>query len=150
MRLIKALRDMKSGKQRRIELKAKKQSRQDRLSAKQLALRESQEFPPSKLAILQGGLMVDTTALAPNNSYGVPDFVQRQYYIDKPFTCAGCNSQEVWTAAQQKWWYEEAKGNLFTTAKFCRTCRRQEQERRAEARSIHLEGIAKKRHSSKK
>ncbi|AFZ11628.1 hypothetical protein Cri9333_0695 [Crinalium epipsammum PCC 9333] len=104
---------MKSGKQRRIELKAKKQSRKEKLSAKQLTLRESQKLPPSKLAVLQDGVIVDTTTLAPLNSYSVPDFVQRQYYIDRPFTCADCNSQEIWTAAQQKWWYEEAKGSLL-------------------------------------
>lgn len=133
---------MKSGKQRRIELKAQKQTRKTKLANKKKA---------DNLAALQSatsyeGVIVDCTALAANNSYGVPDFVKRKYYFDQPFTCAGCSSQEIWTAVQQKWWYEVAKGGLFTTAKFCRTCRRQEQSRRAEARRIHLEGVAKKRH----
>lgn len=34
--------------------------------------------------------------------------------------------------------------NVFTTAKLCRTCRNRESDRRAEARRIHLEGIALK------
>ncbi len=129
---------MKSGKQRRIELKAQKQTRKTKLANQKLAAHSK--------AAGHEGVIVDCTALAVNNSYGAPDFVKRKYYLDQPFTCAGCNSQEIWTAVQQKWWYEVAKGGLFTTAKFCRNCRRQEQSRRAEARRIHLEGIANKRH----
>lgn len=129
---------MKSGKQRRLELKAHKQSRQAKLATQKLTALE--------WAAGHEEVMVDCTALALNNSYDEPDFIKRKYYLNQPFTCAGCNSQEVWTAVQQKWWYEVAKGGLFTIAKFCRTCRRQEQFRRAEARRIHLEGVAKKRH----
>ena len=141
---------MKSGKQRRIELKAKKQARQTQLANQHLAARkatrEAENLATSEWDRSHGGVMVDITSLAPNNSYDPPDFVRRRYYLDLPFTCAGCNSQEVWTAVQQKWWYEVAKGSLYTTAKFCRSCRRQEQSRRALARKIHLEGIANKRH----
>lgn len=42
------------------------------------------------------------------NGYGQPEFFWRRYYIDKRFTCAKCGTEEVWTAAQQKWWYEVA------------------------------------------
>ncbi len=144
---------MKSGKQRRIELKAQKQARKIKLANQKLAareaMREAENLAASQWAALHGGVIVDLSALAPNNSYGEPDFVKRKYYFDQPFICAGCNSQEVWTAVQQKWWYEVAKGGLFTTAKFCRTCRRQEQSRRAQARRIHLEGIAKKRQGNR-
>ncbi|MCP2731277.1 zinc-ribbon domain containing protein [Limnofasciculus baicalensis] len=137
---------MKSGKQRRIELKAQKQARKIKLANQKLAAREAMREAEN---LASGGVIVDLSALAPNNSYGEPDFVKRKYYFDQPFICAGCNSQEVWTAVQQKWWYEVAKGGLFSTAKFCRTCRRQEQSRRAEARRIHLEGIAKKRQGNR-
>jgi hypothetical protein len=82
--------------------------------------------------------------LAPNNSYGAPDFVRRGYYLDRPFPCAGCGRDEIWTAAQQKWWYEVAKGYIYSTARLCRPCRRREQTRRAEARRVHLEGLARK------
>ncbi len=119
----------------------RKQSRQARKIA---AEKESENQAASEWAASHGGVLVDPTALAPNNSYDEPDFVKRRYYLDQPFTCAGCSSPEVWTATQQKWWYEVAKGSLFATAKFCRTCRRKEQARRVEARRIHLEGIAKK------
>ena len=46
-----------------------------------------------------------------------------EFYIDKPFKCKLCSKKEVWTAKQQKWWYEEAKGDLETTAVICRECR---------------------------
>ena len=136
---------MKSGKQRSIELKAKKQSRQQKQTEQRRAAREAAR-EADKLAEMEyrGGVAVARTALAANNSYDEPDFVKRGYYLNKPFTCKGCSSQEIWTAQQQKWWYEVAKGGLFTTAIFCRICRKQEQSRRCEARRIHLEGIAKK------
>lgn len=83
--------------------------------------------------------------MAPFNSYGPPDFVQRGYYLDKPFTCETCGKRELWTAAQQKWWYEVAKGQIFSVAKHCRACRKSEQARRAAARRAHLEGVARKK-----
>lgn len=83
--------------------------------------------------------------LAPYNSYGVPPFVEQGYYADTAFECATCGAHEVWRATQQKWWYEVAKGNVESRAKLCNACRRAECERRAEARRIHLDGVAKKR-----
>src|SRR6185295_17893243 len=83
-----------------------------------------------------GLVRVNVEALAPNNSYGVPRFVERGYYEDVPFTCASCGSKEIWRAAQQKWWYEVAKGYAYSGARLCRACRRREQARRAEARRV--------------
>ncbi len=140
---------MKSGKQRRQELKIRKQTRQTNLlqaaEARRAADRAAENQAMVEWARSHGGVPVDCTALTRDSDYWHEvDFVKRRYYLDQPFTCAGCNSQEVWTALQQKWWYEVAKGSIYSTAKFCRTCRRQEQARRTEARRIHLEGIAKK------
>jgi hypothetical protein len=92
-----------------------------------------------------GLVRVNVQALAPNNSYGVPDFVKRGYYEDVPFVCKICGSKEIWRAAQQKWWYEVAKGYAYSGAKLCRPCRRRERTRRDEARRVHLEGLARKR-----
>jgi hypothetical protein len=97
-----------------------------------------------------GLVRVNAQALAPNNSYGVPDFVARGYYQDVPFICASCGSKEIWRATQQKWWYEVAKGYVYSTAKLCRPCRRREQARRADARRVHLEGLARKKVSSRR
>lgn len=52
------------------------------------------------------------------------------YYKDIPFSCRWCGKPEIWTARQQKWWYEVAeRGCLGQTAIACRACRKQ---RRAE------------------
>jgi len=93
----------------------------------------------------EGAVRVNVAALAPNNSYGVPRFVERGYYSDEPFKCSNCGADQVWTAGQQKWWYEVAKGYVYSTAKLCRPCRRREQARRAEARTVHQAGIKRKR-----
>ncbi|QIL82503.1 hypothetical protein G7047_23125 [Diaphorobacter sp. HDW4A] len=45
-------------------------------------------------------------------------------YVDKAFTCIDCGVQQVWTAKQQLWWYEIAKGNPYTAAVRCRPCRK--------------------------
>jgi hypothetical protein len=92
---------------------------------------------------------VNADLLAPYNSYGVPKFVERGYYIDIPFRCVGCGKDEVWTGWQQKWWYEVAKGYVYSSARKCRKCRRAEQARRAESRRVHIEGIRKKKGVSK-
>lgn len=123
---------MKSGKQRRQAIKAK------RLTKQTVAVEQA------KLDAAAAGERVDSTALAPDGSYSVPDFVTRGYYVDRPFVCQDCGKAEVWTATQQKWWYEVAKGSVWTTAHRCRPCRQQERERRDEARRVHLEGLARK------
>ena len=51
----------------------------------------------------------DTNQQAPNNSYGPPVL----FYEDIPFTCCDCGAEEVWTAEQQKWSYEVAKGAIL-------------------------------------
>jgi len=63
-------------------------------------------------------LLADLGQQAPNNSYGPP-----RYYQDREFTCVDCGRQEIWTAAQQKWWYEVAKGSIYSGANRCRACR---------------------------
>jgi hypothetical protein len=60
----------------------------------------------------------DPSQQAPNNSYSPPTF-----YRDHEFSCADCGKREVWTAEQQKWWYEVAKGPIFSGAIRCRECR---------------------------
>jgi hypothetical protein len=82
--------------------------------------------------------------LAPNNSYGT-DFMLRGYYADKVFCCVDCGKNEIWSATQQKWWYEIAKGNVNSTATRCRACRRLQRERTNEARRVQREGSARKR-----
>lgn len=116
---------MKSNKQKRLELQAKRQRRENK-------------------TVAIGTVTVNPTALRLDNSYGAPLFVTRGFYVDQPFSCRDCGKKEVWTAAQQKWWYEIAKGEVCSSAIRCRTCRRRKREHKAAARRAHLEGIARK------
>lgn len=135
---------MKSGKQRRGELDVKKKARAAKAAAEaREKARAEAEAEAARLAA--AGIDVNRAALAPHNSYSEPDYVTRGYYVDLPFSCVDCGKADVWTATQQKWWYEVAKGYAFTTATRCRACRRKARERRAEARRLHREGVAKKR-----
>ena len=132
---------MKSNKQRRKELataRAKRVAKRAR-SAALTRSKEREEFFRSKELVL-----VNPALLCPTNSYGTPDFVERGYYLDRSFICKDCDKQEVWTATQQKWWYEVAKGEVFSGASRCRACRRRERERKARARQTHLGGLARK------
>ena len=69
----------------------------------------------------EGAVLADRSKLAHINTYGdLPE-----YYLDYDFNCQDCGSKEVWTAAQQKWFYEEAKGHIWAVAVRCRKCRGQ-------------------------
>lgn len=107
-----------SDRSRRVARKLEDESR--RLAAQQAALRDAQAR----------GVAVDRGALSPDGSYGVPAFVERGYYVDIPFECRDCGADQIWTASQQKWWYEVAKGGVWTTATRCRACRRRERAQR--------------------
>ena len=124
---------MKSARDRRIQRKAKRAEKRARRQA------------IVKGVVIENRIAVNTSLLAPTNSYGRPDFVYRGFYVDLPFTCKDCGKKEVWTSRQQKWWYEVAKGDMFTVATRCRPCRRKENQRKTESRKVHLEGLARKR-----
>lgn len=118
-----------------------KQSKRERLKesrltrAKALVGIDPRYDPPPP-----GAVLADASKLSHNNTYGtLPKF-----YIDKVVACRQCGTEEVWPAERQKWWYEEAKGNINTTAVLCRACRNIDKQRKAEARRIHLEGLEKK------
>jgi hypothetical protein len=124
---------MKSGKQRRAEIHAKRKQKAAKLQAVNKVT--DRRLRPAL------GPPVNEALLAPNNSYGAPDFVYRGYYVDRPFRCVDCGKEEMWTGTQQKWWYEVAKGFAYSTAVRCRLCRREERQRRDQARRVHLAGV---------
>ena len=65
-------------------------------------------------------LPADQSRLDHINTYGsLPE-----YYIDQPFTCRRCGKREIWRAADQKWYYEEAKGHMDARAVECHDCRK--------------------------
>lgn len=92
----------------------------------------------------RGSAPVNRELLAPDRSYGAPDFAERGYYLDQPFACIGCAKEEIWTATRQKWWFEVAKGGVWTAARRCRPCRRRERERVTEHRRVSEEGKQRK------
>ena len=62
----------------------------------------------------------DHSKLSQINTYGtLPD-----YYLDTPFVCRVCGKTEIWKAAAQKWYYEEAKGHIDARAVECHNCRK--------------------------
>lgn len=123
---------MKSGKQRREEIKAK------RLVRLSLSRAANPYMPTVRLPL--GAVAVDPAQLAHNNTCGLlPSF-----YIDRPFVCKDCGSHEVWTAKQQKWWYELAKGPIDSRAARCRPCRAVERVRVDQARRVSDLGMALK------
>jgi hypothetical protein len=127
---------MKSGKQRRAELDARKKARVEKVAAVKRAAEKARSVRENADSV-----RMDHAALAPHNSYGAPEYVAPGgAYRDRPFECRDCGKAEVWTAGQQKWWYEVAKGPVYSEARRCRACRRRERERRDEARRVHLEG----------
>ncbi|MCU7960005.1 MAG: zinc-ribbon domain-containing protein [gamma proteobacterium symbiont of Bathyaustriella thionipta] len=50
----------------------------------------------------------DQSKIEMGNSYGPCP----RYYVDYIYSCIDCGKKSLWTAEQQKWWYEEAKGNI--------------------------------------
>jgi len=88
-----------------------------------------------------GAIMADPAELSHNNTYAsLPRF-----YVDRVIQCRTCQKEEVWTAEQQKWWYEIAKGHIHSQAVHCRACRDKEKARSDIARLVHQEGLNMKR-----
>jgi hypothetical protein len=110
----------------------------------ELSQERAREKSRAQRELAKKHILVNPENLRPTNSYGTPEFVRRGYYIDMAFHCKSCGAAQVWTETQQKWWYESAKGDVWTTAVLCRPCRKREQTRRAAAREVHLSGLAAK------
>lgn len=72
-----------------------------------------------KAGIPRDAIEADPSQQAPNNSYS-----SKTYYQDYEFNCVDCGIPQVWTAEQQQWWYEVAKGPIFSVAVRCRACRK--------------------------
>ena len=130
---------MTSGRQRRTQIKQRRKLKQAHASALQ-----ANAAAKARARSLRGKVIVNESLLRPAMSYSTPDFVSRGYYVDRRFNCKDCGVEETWTDTQQKWWYEIAHGDVWTTAIRCRRCRRLERARKAQARTIHQEGLARK------
>jgi hypothetical protein len=122
---------MKSGRQRRAEIL----ERRRRLAR----IGQRMSFAPWQLpdGLPRGTLPADPAKLLHDTTYGP----RPRFYVDRPFTCVDCGKVEVWTAAEQKWWYEEAKGKIASQANRCGDCRRKRRLQRSQERRTHVEGL---------
>jgi hypothetical protein len=127
---------MKSNKQRRAEIMAARQRKRQRKAS---GGAERQAAPWAANAV-----PVNPAALQATNSYGMPVWQARGYYLDLAFVCKDCGAQGVWPAGRQKWWYEVAKGHPDTTAIRCKPCRAKERARKEAARRVAQAGLKKK------
>jgi hypothetical protein len=123
---------MKSGRQRRAEI----QERRRRLAR----IGERVSVEPWRDPVPRGALPADLAKLTHDGTYGP----RPRFYVAKPFACVDCGKDEVWTAADQKWWYEEAQGKIASRANRCGDCRRKRRLRRSEERRVHIEGLVAK------
>jgi predicted RNA-binding Zn-ribbon protein involved in translation (DUF1610 family) len=121
---------MMSGKQRRKEIMAKRHER----------MQEQVAINIYELPAPPGAVLTDREALRHNNTYGLLPL----FYTDYGFNCRDCGAEQIWTAKQQKWWYEIAQGNIGSIAVRCRPCRKKEQKRKEQARRIHLDALEKR------
>ena len=98
---------MNSNKQKKKQLKAKRKQKAEKNRVKNL----------NHLAY--GRVWADHSQLTHINSYGgLPD-----YYEGKDFTCRDCGVDDMWTANQQKFYFEECKGHIDSLAVRCNACR---------------------------
>jgi len=123
---------VKSGRQRRAEIL----ERRRRLAR----IGQRVTFKPWLDAVPRGVLPADQASLLHDSTYGP----RPRFYVDQPFVCVDCGKAEVWTAADQKWWYEVAQGKIASRANRCRDCRRKRRLRRSQERRIHVEGLIAK------
>jgi len=86
----------------------------------ELSQERAREQARARRELAKKHVLVNPENLHPTNSYGTPDFVKRGYYVDMAFNCKFCGAAQVWSETQQKWWYESAKGDVWTKAVLCR------------------------------
>jgi hypothetical protein len=89
-------------------------------------------------------IKADLSKQAPNNSYSPPLF-----YEDVRFTCRDCGAEGVWTAEQQRLWYEQWAGPIQSTAIRCRACRQRVRREKVEQKK-HMQAMAMKKGSKRK
>ena len=132
---------------KRPAILVRRRAKKDTLRAK-YERSEKERLHQANEQAARGHLLVNPLNLGRNVSYDTPDFVVRGFYADRPFQCKECRTPQVWTEAQQKWWYESAKGDLWAVAVLCRPCRRREQARKVAARKVQLDGAARKKRNA--
>lgn len=83
-------------------------------------------------------IKADLSKQTPNNSYSPP-----LYYEDVSFACRDCGAECVWTAEQQRLWYEQWGGPVQSAAVRCRACRQRVRREKIEQKK-HMQKVALK------
>ncbi len=91
----------------------------------------------------RGAVAAGRSRQVPNNSYNAPP----SYYTDVEFTCRDCGKQDVWSAREQKWFYEVVKGTLYQEASRCADCRKRVRAGKKRQR-LQMEAAAEKKRKS--
>jgi hypothetical protein len=52
----------------------------------------------------------------------------REWYIDAKFTCHGCNANFLWSASEQKAWFEDFQFWVDSYPTQCKKCRKEKRE----------------------
>ncbi len=130
----------KSGKMRRLEIKAMRIEKA--LQSQDVEFASLQKWSERKAMAKKpaGAIWADPAHMVSVSAYPVMPL----YYADKAFTCARCGQNQLWTAKQQKWWYEIAQGELQSTAKHCRPCRHAMRAEKNKAKATHYTGLIAK------
>jgi len=61
-------------------------------------------------------------------------YIHPTYYRPIHFNCSDCGKPQIWTAEDQRWFYETTGAPIYATAKRCHLCRKKEQNRKKLAR----------------
>jgi hypothetical protein len=93
--------------------KAIKQKRRD----KQIAKLAKEGRIVKGVEIPKGALAAD-----PDKQDHGGGFAVKHSYSDIHYACAGCRKKKVWTAQQQKRYFEVQKGNIYNAPKWCHKC----------------------------
>ena len=56
-------------------------------------------------------------------------------FTDIHYPCAGCQKNEVWTAQQQKRYFEEQRGNIYNRPKWCYECHSKRMKEKKETKA---------------
>jgi len=118
---------MKSNKQRRAEIRTRRLERAARIEA-QMRVPDQRRVPLQRAPGLEPA---DLDVLARHNNTHGP---LPACYLDRAFTCRDCGAEGVWTAKQQKWWYEVMHGKIDSRAVRCLPCRRARRAAQAASR----------------
>jgi hypothetical protein len=132
-------------RRKKQKFKAKREARLEKQETENREWRIRKGLPVEETGIPRGAVVADQSQQAPNNSYSPPP----TYYVDVEFKCRDCGKREVWTAKQQKWYYEVAKGPLFGTAVRCHDCRAKIRKQKELQREQMAEAARRKSESSK-